>query len=159
MNNEKDLITLEKELDHVKAYYKIEKARFGDKLISNFSNNIKETIYVPPLIIQPIIENSIKHGILKKVGGGVIDLKINAKSKKLLIEITDNGIGMSEDKLKAVNTFGSNTVGINNVQKRLKTIFHEKASVTIESQLNQGTKVLISLPLVTDFNSIGGYNG
>lgn len=159
MNNEKDLITLEKELDHVKAYYKIEKARFGDKLISNFSNNIKGTIYIPPLIIQPIIENSIKHGILKKVGGGIIDLSINAKNEELLIEIVDNGVGMSEEQLRAVNTFGSNTVGINNVQKRLKTIFHEKASVTIESQLNQGTKVLISLPLVTDFNSIGGYNG
>jgi two-component system sensor histidine kinase LytS len=159
MNNEKDLIPLEKELDHVKAYYKIEKARFGEKLISNFSNNVKETIYVPPLIIQPIIENSIKHGILKKVGGGIINLNINARSEELLIEIIDNGVGMSEEELRSVNTFGSNTVGLNNVQKRLKTIFHEKASVKIESQLNQGTKVLINLPLVTDFNSIGGYNG
>jgi two-component system sensor histidine kinase LytS len=159
MNNEKDLITLEKELNHVKAYYKIEKARFGDKLVSNFSNNIKGTIYVPPLIIQPIIENSIKHGILKKVGGGTIDLSINSNSEELFIEIVDNGVGMTEDKLKEVTTFGSNTVGINNVQKRLKTIFHEKASVSIESQLNKGTKVSINLPLVTDFNSIGGYNG
>ncbi len=159
MNNEKDLITLEKELDHVKAYYKIEKARFGDKLISNFSNTIQKTIYVPPLIIQPIIENSIKHGILKKVGGGTIDLSINSSNGEVFIEIVDNGVGMTEDKLKEVTTFGSNTVGINNVQKRLKTIFHEKASVSIESQLNNGTKVLINLPLVTDFNSIGGYNG
>jgi two-component system sensor histidine kinase LytS len=159
MNNEKDLITLEKELNHVKAYYKIEKARFGDKLISNFSNNIEGTIYVPPLIIQPIIENSIKHGILKKIGGGTINLSINAKNEKLIIEIMDDGVGMTESKLKEVNTFGSNTVGLNNVQKRLKTIFHEKASITIESQSNQGTKVLINLPLITDFNSIGGYNG
>lgn len=159
MNNEKDLITLEKELNHVNAYYKIEKARFGDKLISNFSNNIEGTIYVPPLIIQPIIENSIKHGILKKINGGAIDLSINSNNNEVFIEITDNGIGMTKEKLEEVNKFGSNTVGINNVQKRLKTIFHEKASITIESQLNQGTKVLINLPLVTDFNSIGGYNG
>jgi len=159
MNNEKDLITLEKELNHVNAYYKIEKARFGDKLISTFSNNTEGTIYVPPLIIQPIIENSIKHGILKKISGGTVDLLINSKNDKLLIEIIDNGVGMSEDKLKEVTQFGSNTVGINNIQKRLKTIFHEKASIDIESKLNLGTKVSISLPLVTDFNSIGGYNG
>lgn len=159
MNNEKDLIPLEKELDHVNAYYKIEKARFGEKLVSNFSNNIEGTIYVPPLIIQPIIENSIKHGILKKISGGTIDLNINTKNNELLIEIVDNGVGMSEAQLREVNTFGSNTVGINNVQKRLKTIFHEKASVTIQSQLNKGTRVLINLPLVTDFNSIGGYDG
>ena len=159
MNNEKDLITLDKELNHVKAYYKIEKARFGDKLISNFSNNTEGTIYVPPLIIQPIIENSIKHGLLKKTNGGTVDLSINRNNEELLIEIIDNGIGMSEEKLKEITAFGSNTVGINNVQKRLQTIFHEKASISIESKLNRGTKVIISLPLVTKFNSIGGYNG
>jgi len=159
MNNEKDLITLEKELDHVKAYYKIEKARFGDKLISSFNNNTTGTIYLPPLIIQPIIENSIKHGILKKINGGKIDLTINTKNDQLFIEITDNGVGMSTDLLKEVSEFTSNTVGINNVQKRLKTIFHEKASLNIESEKNRGTRVLINLPLVTTFDNIGGYNG
>ena len=159
MNNEKDLIPLEKELDHVKAYYKIEKARFGDKLISTFSNNTDGTIYVPPLIIQPIIENSIKHGILKKTSGGTVNLSINSNHEQLLIEIIDNGVGMSKAKLKEVKTFDSNTVGINNVQKRLQTIFHDQASINIESELNQGTKVSISLPLVTKFDSIGGYNG
>jgi two-component system sensor histidine kinase LytS len=159
MNNEKDLITLEKELNHVKAYYKIEKARFGDKLVSSFKNNTEGTIYIPPLIIQPIIENSIKHGILKKMGGGRIDLSINSIDNKLVIEIIDNGVGMTNHKLKEVTAFGSNTVGINNVYKRLKTIFHDKASINIESEVNQGTKVTINLPLVTQFNSIGGYNG
>ena len=159
MNNERDLITLEKELNHVKAYYKIEKARFGDKLISTFTNNTKGTIYLPPLIIQPIIENSIKHGILKKINGGKINLTINSKNDQLLIEIIDNGVGMSKTKLKEVTEFTSNTVGINNVQKRLKTIFHENASLTIESEKNKGTKVLINLPLVTKFDKIGGYNG
>lgn len=159
MNNERDLITLEKELNHVKAYYKIEKARFGDKLISTFTNNTKGTIYLPPLIIQPIIENSIKHGILKKINGGKINLTITSKNEQLLIEIIDNGVGMSKTKLKEVTEFTSNTVGINNVQKRLKTIFHENASLTIESEKNKGTKVLINLPLVTKFDKIGGYNG
>lgn len=148
MSNNKDLIPLTEELNHVNAYLKIEKTRFEDKLEINIINNIKKTIYVPPLIIQPIVENSIKHGILKKIHGGTITLKINNINEFINIIVSDNGIGITKDKLIEINKFNSDSVGINNVYRRLKTIFNENASFNIESIIDIGTTVIIKMPAI-----------
>jgi len=156
MNNSKDLITLEEELNHVNAYLKIEKTRFEDKLSINIINEINETVFVPPLIIQPIVENAIKHGILKKIDGGIISLKIFKSNDLINIIISDNGIGIKEEKLIEIKKFNSDSVGINNVYRRLKTIFHEKTTFKIDSELQSGTIVTIKLPVIEKLIELGG---
>ncbi|MDM8535108.1 LytS/YhcK type 5TM receptor domain-containing protein, partial [Clostridiaceae bacterium HSG29] len=158
MNNSKDLITLEEELNHVNAYLKIEKARFDDKLSVNIINEINDTVFVPPLIIQPIVENAIKHGILKKIDGGVISLKIFESNNYITIIILDNGVGIKNEKLIEIRKFNSDSVGINNVYRRLKTIFHEESTFKIDSELQNGTIVTIKLPVIKKMIEIGGLN-
>jgi two-component system sensor histidine kinase LytS len=135
---------------------KIEKARFEDKLSINIVNEIEETVFVPPLIIQPIIENAIKHGILKKIDGGTISLKIFKEQNLINIIVTDDGIGIDKDNLEKIKKFDSNSVGINNVYRRLNTLFHENTSFEIISNIDIGTKVIITLPIVNKINNIGG---
>jgi two-component system sensor histidine kinase LytS len=156
MNNCRDLISLQEELNHVNAYLKIEKARFEDKLLINIVNEISETIFVPPLIIQPIIENAIKHGILKKIEGGTILLEIFKKQNLVNIIVTDNGIGIDKNNLEKIKKFDSNSVGINNVYRRLNSLFHEDTSFEIISNIDIGTKVIITLPIVNEINDKGG---
>lgn len=158
MNNDKDLILLEEELNHVNAYLKIEKARFEDRLELTINNEVSLPLYVPPLIIQPIVENAVKHGILNNKNGGKIKIDLYLKNNSLNIIISDNGIGISNSDLLNIKAFNSNSVGLNNVYKRLKTLFHEKASLEIISNINEGTTVKIKMPLLNEINEIGGLN-
>jgi|LGOV01.1.fsa_nt_gb two-component system sensor histidine kinase LytS len=156
MNNSNDLISLDEELNHVNAYLKIEKTRFEDKLSVIITNKTKEIVFVPPLIIQPIVENAIKHGILKKIEGGTISLEIFIKENSLNIVVIDNGIGINDNDLIEIKKFNSDSVGINNVYRRLKTIFHDKASFDISSTVDIGTTVTITLPIIKEINNKGG---
>ncbi|MGM0379606.1 MAG: LytS/YhcK type 5TM receptor domain-containing protein [Bacillota bacterium] len=148
MNNEKDLILLDEELNHLKAYLKIEKARFSDKLEIKINNNLKKDVYIPPLIIQPIVENSIKHGVLKRKNGGKVEIIINKIKDKIDISINDNGKGIDKEKLNKLNDFSINTIGLKNVYKRLRTIYGEDIIFKIDSKLNNGTKVKIQIPVL-----------
>lgn len=148
MNNEKDLILLNEELNHLKAYLKIEKARFSDKLEVKINNNLKKDVYIPPLIIQPIVENSIKHGVLKRKDGGKVEIIINKINDKLNIVINDDGKGIDKEKLNKLNDFSINTIGLKNVYKRLRTIYGEDIIFKIDSKLNNGTNVKIQVPIL-----------
>ncbi|WP_138204802.1 sensor histidine kinase [Haloimpatiens lingqiaonensis] len=121
-----ELVDMHKELEQVKAYVEIEKARFGDKLnvIYNVDDNIN--IKIPSLIIQPIVENSIKHGILPTGKRG--NVKINIKSltqEECEICIEDDGVGISEEIINNVyeGKCSGNKIGISNVNNRLKILY------------------------------------
>ena len=147
MHNNKDLITLENEMRHVRAYLKIEKARFGDNMEIEYDSNSNMNYLIPPLTIQPIVENAVKHGINKKIDGGKISIVILEKFKNVEITVIDDGVGMDSDKLQELKKYTEEKgIGISNVYRRLKAFYGQKAEIDIYSEMGQGTKVKITIP-------------
>ena len=134
-------VDISKELQQVKAYVEIEKARFGDKL--NVTYDIDESIQVkiPSLIIQPIVENSIKHGILKGSGFGNVRICVKRHdTNEVKVTVEDDGVGVPQaiiDSIYAGNV-GENKIGMSNVDIRLRHIYG--AGLTIERPA-VGTKI------------------
>lgn len=146
LKRQEDFVSLKDELEFVQSYLSIEKARFGERLkfivdISKDMMNIK----VPTFTLQPIIENSIKHGILPKPEGGSVYLRVEEHQGKILICIEDTGVGMSEEKLKEVTNKWPG-IGLKNVNERLKLLYGEKHHIDIITSLNKGTEVSFLLP-------------
>ena len=140
------MIELAEELNHVKSYVEIEKARFDKKLEVEYliDKNIK--ILIPPLVIQPIVENAIKHGILKKKNGGKVVISAIENEEKFIISIYDNGVGIGKEKINDLlnlNIGNSKSIGLNNVNKRLSYIFGDKFELKIKSELNNWTEVIM----------------
>jgi len=129
------------ELEQVKAYIEVEKARFGDKL--NIIYNIDDDldVKIPSLIIQPIVENSIKHGILEGKGTGSVTIEIKkVEGDNVMIVIEDDGVGISKEIIEKVyeSKMEENKIGMSNVHKRLKYIYGE--GLIIE-RLKNGTRI------------------
>ncbi|MTI67071.1 MAG: sensor histidine kinase [Firmicutes bacterium] len=143
-----DEVDLLKEIDHVKSYVEIEQARFGDQL--NVSFNVDENIrcYLPPLILQPIVENAIKHGIMEKIDGGNIEITAKETSENTLLIVKDDGIGMSKETLNNIfnENKNSNSVGLTNVNNRLKNKYGEDYGLNIKSEVDKGTEVYMKIP-------------
>ncbi|HYE83401.1 MAG TPA: sensor histidine kinase [Clostridia bacterium] len=119
-------VDISKELQQVKAYVEIEKARFGDKL--NVIYDIDESIHVkiPSLIIQPLVENSIKHGILKGSGSGNVRIHVRRNDPdRIKITVEDDGIGIPQAFVDSINsgTVRENKIGMSNVDMRLRHIY------------------------------------
>lgn len=148
-----EVIPLEEELEHVQCYLGIQKFRFNFNIDVNF-NIDEETrkLKVPKIILQPIVENSILHGLSEKLKGGIIEINSSINKDKVNIEIIDNGCGFDinegditkELKRKTGESFSG--IGIANVQERIKLICGKEYGVAVESEINQGTKIKISLP-------------
>jgi sensor histidine kinase YesM len=123
----------------VEKYLKLEKRRFEERLTINF--NVDETILedlVPPMILQPLVENSVKHGISPLLSGGTIDISIKSKNNKLYFEISDTGVGV-KDKV----TIFTKGVGISNTQKRLEKMFD--SSLNFSDNAPQGLTVQFTI--------------
>lgn len=139
-----NLMDLSKELEQVKAYVEIEKARFKDKLDIKYDIDDDIEIKVPSLIIQPIVENAIKHGILEGNGRGTVKLSIRKVDNIIRVIVEDDGKGISKDIVERIynNNMGENNIGMSNVHNRLKYLYGE--GLLIES-LERGTKVSFNL--------------
>jgi two-component system LytT family sensor kinase len=138
---------LREEIRFIDDYLGIEMVRFGDKL--RFHKEVDETVLdrmVPSMILQPIIENSIKHGLSKKVDGGSIWLRIRADGSRLHIVVEDDGVGIPEEKLAGLFSLG---IGVSNVNERLKVLFESNYRLTVDSSPGQGTRTLIQIPGVS----------
>ena len=131
-----DLIPFEQEMEHVACYLKIEKARFRERLNVIYAIQCKE-FSVPPLTVQPLIENAIKHGITKKVGGGTVKISTFDEDNRYVIEIIDDGVGFDPAATEM-------HVGIENVRSRVAAMC--KGEITIKSTLGVGTRVTIEIP-------------
>jgi len=134
-------VDIYRELEQVKAYIEIEKARFGEKLhmIYNIEDNLDAKI--PSLIIQPIVENSIKHGILEGKGYGTVTIEIKkAEGDNIMITIEDDGVGISKDIIDKVygGKMEENRIGMSNVHNRLKYIYGKGLRI---ERLVKGTRV------------------
>jgi two-component system LytT family sensor kinase len=134
-----DFISINKELKQVRDYIQIEKARFGDRLDLVYDIDDID-IKIPSLIIQPLVENAIIHGILKVKGSGTINIKVKKFGEKVKIEIIDSGIGIDEELIKKLycDDMPENKIGLYNVHKRLKLIYGEGL---ILERLEKGTRI------------------
>lgn len=135
---ETGLIPFEEELKHIKTYISLEKMRFGDKV--NVIYDIQTTDFVvPPLSIQPVVENAIKHGILKKLKGGTIIIKTRRKPYSYVVEIIDDGIGFNP---RSVRDDGNKHFGLNNIKYRIEKMCN--GHILVDSELNKGTHITIT---------------
>jgi len=141
--------SLRDELSFIEDYLSIEVARFGDKL--RFQNNASEDtldMLVPSMLLQPLVENSIKHGLSNKVEGGTIRIRTHRNESKLHLAVEDDGVGIPEAKLATLLEHG---IGVSNVNERLKVLFGNQYRMWIDSQPDKGTCVQIEIPeLQTD---------
>ncbi|MBD7983789.1 sensor histidine kinase [Sporosarcina sp. Sa2YVA2] len=145
-------VTLEQELAHVEAYLKIEEARFIDKLkvrIDVDPSILQESI--PPLTLQPLVENAIKHGIKDMEKGSIVQISIKDSGESIDIIIQDNGAGITKERLSLLceNVIESETgtgMGLYNVNRRLKMTFGNESALHIESRNEQGTEISFQIP-------------
>ncbi|ADK16759.1 MULTISPECIES: LytS/YhcK type 5TM receptor domain-containing protein [Clostridium] len=154
LKREEDFAYLKDELEFTKSYISIEEARFGNrlKLIIDIPDKMM-TAKVPAFILQPIVENAIKHGILPKPEGGSVYLKASFKDKDILFSVEDTGVGMSNERLNEILTKWPG-IGLKNVNERLKLLYGEDHGLSIKTSLNNGTKIsfLISMKEVSSVN-------
>jgi len=132
------LIPFEDELKHIKTYVSLEKLRFKDRINVTYDIQVKDFM-VPPLSLQPIVENAIKHGILKKSEGGKVILKTYETDSSYIVEISDDGIGFYADNFKDEN---NKHFGINNIKHRIKNMTN--GDIVINSEIGKGTKVIVT---------------
>ena len=149
----KNVITLREELEHVKEYMKIQNIRYRNKiefLIFLEDESILNQ-EIPKLILQPIVENAIYHGIQEKLEGGSIKIKIEKRDNKIInINVTDNGIGMTDIQLErlrmGLESKESAGFGMYNTNQRLKKFFGKDFCLKIESEFGEGTIVEFDIP-------------
>ena len=134
---ETHLILFSDELKHIQTYVSLEKMRFNDRLNVVYELNAHD-FFVPPLSIQPIVENAIKHGILQNIKGGTVTLKTYEKDDAYFVEVIDNGVGFDINKLDASD---NKHVGLSNVKSRIASM--SDGEMSVESELNKGTRVVV----------------
>jgi signal transduction histidine kinase len=136
------VVTLEAELDFLRKYLDIERTRFADRLVIHF-NIAEETLgaMVPTLLLQPLVENAIKHGVARKSGPGRIEISAKHENDKLWIEVRDDGVGLSEDGLTALHR----GIGISTTRARLQHQFGADYRFEFH-RLAQGVAVVVAVP-------------
>lgn len=151
-NERKDKIFIRDEIDNIKEYVLIYKTRFHEKFEYVFTiDNRLLDIEVPFLILQPVVENAIIHGIEPKGDKGTLTIKLFAESSPsenfAVVEILDDGIGMTEEQLALLSEDKASGLGINNVKKRIEYFFGRKDLFSISRVKPTGTCVRIHVPL------------
>ena len=138
-------VPLREELSFIDDYLDIEVARFGEDsldIVKEIDERTLET-FIPSMLLQPIVENSLKHGLAPKLEGGRICLRTSNHGGRLHIEIEDNGVGISEEKMPHVYVEG---IGLSNVRERLRVLYGADFSLEIESHEGRGTVIRIDVP-------------
>ncbi len=162
-----NLVSVEEELQNCETYYHIQRYRFGDRLVLSIqcAAEDREELYrcrLPKLTLQPILENSIIHGTELKVGVGHLTIFLQRTGKRLLIQVSDDGVGMDEQTLERLNARlgkgGLNAqvdgashsgVALVNVDNRIRLLFGEEYGLHVYSMPGMGTTVEITMPIIT----------
>ncbi|MCP3741716.1 sensor histidine kinase [Rossellomorea sp. BNER] len=165
MDMEEDIVPLHKEISYTRAFLLLQKERFGENLehLIEVSKEVEEVL-VPKMILQPIIENYFKHGFDIREGIGQINLSCQKEGSQLLIQIKDNGVGVSESRLKEIyqnfqegnlKRNGEQTnIGLKNVYVRLKLYYGKVATLQLNNHKEGGLLVTMRLPISVE----GGKN-
>lgn len=153
--------TLNREIEHVENYLAIQQLRFGDKFESHFvigENIDAEQIYILPLVLQPIVENAILHGLEEKESDGQIKIAIyrsgQGEQELLCIDVSDNGCGMDTETLEVLrksierhDSGRTRSIGLYNINQRIKLSYGGEYGMTVMSELEKGTTISVSFPL------------
>lgn len=146
--NRDKLTPLYKEIELVKAYLSLEKARFDDRLQVEYDIEGDMNSVLPPLSIQPIVENAVRHGLMRKASGGTVRITVREKDGRIRVIVTDDGVGMSAERRSEVldeRTVGG--IGLRNIHKRLLALYGR--GLQLESEWQRGTTVCFEIPLNT----------
>jgi two-component system LytT family sensor kinase len=146
-------VPLQEEIDFIDNYLDIEVVRFGrDKLrVVKELDPASLEIMVPSMLLQPLVENSIKHGLSSKIDGGSIFLRSKLSDSHVTIEVEDDGVGMASAQLFEPPTgLGKGGIGMANVAERLKVLYGDTARMTIDSPNGSGTLVRLKLPVLPE---------
>ena len=151
----RNIITVKDELEHARSYLLIQSIRYSNAFKYSFDvqPEVLECTTVK-LILQPLIENAIYHGIKNRIEEGNIEVKAYIEDERIVFKIIDNGYGMKEEKIaKIYETFQNpeinDGVGVKNVYLRLKLYYGDDADLTIDSELDEGTTISLYIPLKT----------
>ncbi len=134
-----DHTTLGDELDMLENYLQILKIRFGERLSWNIDVPEADRLRAfPPMLLQPLVENAVRHGIEPKIGGGVIEIRADSSGSALRIEVSDSGVGLIGDE--------GGGAGLANVRERLATLFGHQGRLVLENKTGGGVCALLELP-------------
>lgn len=137
MENDKPLL-FSTELSHLEDYVVLEQMRFGDKI--EFCADVQtDQFMIPPLILQPVVENAIKHGLTKKPSGGTVTLRTWEEGENIKISVEDDGVGFELSELKK-----SSSIGLKNIRYRLRHLVN--GTMDIQSRVGEGTRITITIP-------------
>ncbi|OCT16363.1 hypothetical protein A8709_02725 [Paenibacillus pectinilyticus] len=144
------LTTIDNELELVKTYLNIEKARFGARLNVAYDVDTHLDMWIPPLVLQPLVENSIKHGLMTTLRGGTVNISIKKETDSVVrFVVEDNGIGMTATGMREIwNPNGKKQgtgIGLWNLNQRIKLLYGQ--GIRIESMEGRGTKVYFDIPI------------
>lgn len=164
----REIVTLRDEIENVENYFKIVRVRYENRF--GLDINVNEEfldLRVPQLILQPVVENSVKYGLRPKEESGIIAINVQVEGERLLISVMDNGLGMSQQKLREVQELLENketvkharskkaSIGLKNAHDRIKLILGEEYGMEIISYEGMGTIVKFSLPVMREKDAPG----
>lgn len=144
LRKHENVAPLRDELSFIEDYLSIEMVRFGEKL--RFVRDVEAgamNCLVPGMLLQPLVENSIKHGLASKLGGGTIRVTGRLESGRLRITVEDDGVGIPDERMERLFDHG---IGVNNVNERLKVLYGDTYRMEIDSRPGEGTRIEIELP-------------
>ena len=145
-HHDRPFSSIDEEISFLRTYLQIEKVRFGERLQVNF--DIQESVLqflVPTLILQPLVENSIKHGLGPKVGENQLVIRARQQTDYLELTVEDNGVGANVEK--RLSQQSSTGLGLRNVEERLQTVYRGGARFSFQSQPRIGSRAQILIPI------------
>lgn len=144
-HSDRSLASLEEEIDFLRTYLSIEQVRFGERLAVEFDlDPLTTSAVVPSLILQPLVENAIKHGIAPKIGRSRLVIRARRERKMLLLSVLDDGVGLPADPVIQRNSSG---VGLNNIRERLQTMYGQGARLSLQAAAGGGSIAAITIPI------------
>jgi len=144
LRSQDHFVTVREELEAIDEYLDIECVRFGPNLSvkKDIATDTRDMV-VPSMILQPLVENSLKHGLQAKVGGGQLLIRSTRRQSHVILEVIDNGLGMTEDRLAEATESG---IGLRNVNERLRVIYGAGCQLKLQSIQGQGCSVRLEIP-------------
>lgn len=167
-----NMVTLEEEIRNINTYFYIQKYRFEDRLQLSieYDEEDRDVLFkclLPKLTLQPVVENSIIHGLERKMGEGLVRIIIQCTKKRLIITISDNGVGMQPEVYEKLNqqlnqpvfesvqmSHNKGGIALINVNNRIHLMFGEEYGMWLNSTPGVGTDMTINLPLITSMRDI-----
>jgi two-component system LytT family sensor kinase len=144
LRSQEHFVTLREELEAIDEYLDIESIRFGPKLrIEKTIDPDSLDVVVPSMLLQPLVENSIKHGLASKLGEGRVTIRSMRQSGHVIIDIVDNGVGVRPEHAERIKTGG---IGLKNVNERLRVIYGANYQLQLDSVPGEGTCARVVIP-------------